>query len=72
MFEENKEQICKLLLPVLQSTRNLYDLIELEYSETETGHEVVFARFASGAIKHANVTADSGTAMIQDIIKQIV
>jgi hypothetical protein len=66
---ENKQEICDRLLSALQSTRDLYDLAELRYSrDTET----VTATFSSGYSKHANVACDSGIAMIQDIIKQIV
>lgn len=66
---ENKKKICDMLLPVLQETRNLHDLVDLEYDDTS---EIVFATFASGAVKRADVAMDSGTSMIRDIIKQIV
>ena len=66
---ENKKKICDMLLPVLQETRSLHDLIDLEYDDTS---ETVFATFASGAVKRADVAMDSGTSMIRDIIKQIV
>lgn len=66
---ENKKKICDMLLPVLQETRSLHDLIDLEYDDTS---ETVLATFASGAVKRADVAMDSGTSMIRDIIKQIV
>ena len=66
---EDKKKICELLLPALQATRNLYDLIGLIY---DPERELVIACFASGAVKKANVHMDSGTAMIRDIVKQIV
>lgn len=66
---ENKQRICDLLLPTLQATRNLEDLISLEYNaESET----VLATFSNGYTKRANVAMDSGTSMIRDIIEQIV
>ena len=68
-MEENKQKICDLLLPVLQATRNLYDLVSLVYDET---NETVKATFVTGYMKIANVAADSGTSMIRDIIGQIV
>ena len=68
-MREDKQKICDLLLPALQATRSLYDLQELEYSE---GRDLVYAKFESGYQKVVNVAMDSGTAMIQDIIKQIV
>jgi hypothetical protein len=65
---EDKKAICKALVPVLRMTRNLYDLKDLDYDpDTET----VTATFENGT-KTANVAMDSGTAMIRDIIGQIV
>ena len=68
-MRENKQEILNLLLPALQKTRNLYDLVELEYSDDR---ELVYAKFASGYTKVANVAMDSGTSMIRDVIAQIV
>lgn len=66
---EDKQKICDLLLPTLQATRNLYDLKSLEF---DPELEMVYATFTSGYMKRANVAMDSGTAMIRDIIAQIV
>lgn len=66
---EDKRAICKALLPVLQMTRNLSDLVSLEY---DTSREIVVATFDNGYTKRANVAMDSGTAMIKDILKQIL
>lgn len=68
---ENKQKICDLLLPALQATRNLHDLVSLHYVNAQS-REIVVAEFASGSTKIANVSMDSGTAMIQDIMSQIV
>lgn len=66
---EDKQRICSALAPLLRLTRNLYDLAYLHYDpETET----VKATFLNGHTKTANVALDSGTAMIRDIIQQIV
>ena len=65
---ENKQEILDLLLPALQKTRNLYDLKKLEYNESR---ELVYATSESGYQKVADVTADSGTSMIRDVIQQI-
>lgn len=67
--EEDKQAICKALIPVLRMTRNLCDLVDLYYDPED---EVVTATFATGYSKMANVACDSGTAMIRDIIQQIV
>ena len=66
---ENKKEIVALLLPVLQATRNLSDLIDLTFDEKA---ELVTATFSNGSKKLANVTMDSGTSLIRDIIGQIV
>ena len=69
---EDKAKICEILLPVLQRTSNLFDLVDLEYERLDRDVEIVTATFANGFQKRANVSIDSGTAMIVDIIKQIV
>lgn len=66
---EDKQKICDLLLPALRATNNLSDLEALEY---DADHERVHAIFTRGYQKIANVSMDTGTSMIRDIIKQIV
>ena len=68
-MKENKQEICNALLKTLQLTRSLYDLVNLQFDPEK---EVVIATFDNGYTKTANVACDSGTAMIRDIIKQIV
>ena len=68
---EDKQRICDLLLPALQATRDLYDLQKLEYSRIDEWEEIVTATFATGYEKRANVSMDSGVAMIRDICRQI-
>lgn len=68
---EDKAKICRALLPVLQMTRNLNDLMDLEYQKDEYDEKVV-ATFLSGCTKTAYVNMDSGTSMIRDIIRQII
>ena len=67
-MNENKSEIIRALLPVLQLTRNLEDLTDLDVS----GIEVVIATFRNGHRKVVDVTMDSGTAMIKDVSKGIV
>ena len=66
---ENKQKILDLLLPALKATNNLHDLEFLRYDDER---EEVIATFLNGWSKRANVAMDSGTAMIKDIITQIV
>lgn len=68
-MNEDKQKILDLLLPSLQATRNLHDLIGLDYDEES---ETVIATFNNGYQKRVNVAIDSGTAMICDVIRQIV
>ena len=56
-------------MPALQATRNLHDLKSLEYSEER---DLVYATFEGSYQKVVNVAMDSGTAMIRDVIGQIV
>lgn len=60
--------ICDRLLETLKLTRQLYDLIDLDYIE---GKELVVAHFEGGGKKEINVAMDSGIAMIRDIIRAI-
>ena len=71
-MRENKQEICSKLLDTLQNTRNLYDLVSLEYKRISEYEERVTAVFANWHQKVVNVSMDSGTAMIRDIIKQII
>lgn len=66
---EDKQKILDFLLPALQATRNLSDLAKLTY---DPKCETVTALLEGGGTKLTNVAMDSGTAMIKDIIRQIV
>lgn len=65
---ENKQLICDRFLECLYLTRQLYDLIDLDYIEEK---ELVVAHFEGGGKKEINVAMDSGIAMIRDIIRAI-
>ena len=67
-MNEDKQMILGLLLPALQATDNLHDLIDLKYDPIS---ETVTAYFPGGT-KVVSVAADSGTAMIVDVIRKIV
>lgn len=71
---ENKAEIVKAFLPVLQMTEYFNDLIDLEYRLKTDGKfesEKVVATFKNGCNKEANVTYDSGFAILKDILKQL-
>lgn len=72
-MNEDKRKICSLLLPVIQATFAGRDVVDLEYCDNEfTDDEYVRIRYASGCTKKVNVTLDSGTAMILDVIKGLL
>lgn len=68
---EDRRKICELLLKTLQATREFEALVSLEFKWYSPNFQIVTATFANGAEKLANVSMDSGVAMIRDILKQI-
>lgn len=69
---ENKQEICRLLLATLQATRGAGDLIALAYEKDPNGYdEIVTAVFKDGGRTEINVSMDSGTAMIRDIMRAL-
>ena len=69
-MEEDMQAICDLLLKTLQATRGGARLVNLIYA-VEPNKETVTAVFQSGGERKIDVTNDSGTAMIYDIMKHI-
>lgn len=67
---EDKQEICDLLCKALQATRGHYDLLQLAYEKAENGSETVSIIW-EGGFQTVNVSMDSGTAMIRDIMKNI-
>lgn len=65
-MEESKQMICRLLATLLSSTRQYHDLYAIVYdTETETAE----CYFINGGCRKVNVAADSGAAMIRDILR---
>ena len=67
-MEEKKGLITGILGELLKLTRQCEDLSRLEYRPGPV-EEVVIATFANGVEKVINVTADSGIALIKDVVK---
>lgn len=68
---DNKKLICLHLERALKNTRMFNeDLRAIEYKKIQDT-EVVDIILKNGYIQRVNVTADSGMAMISDIIKSI-
>ena len=68
---ENKQRICDLLFATLKETRQHMDLQSLYYEKLESGDEMVTVHWSAGGTVVVIVTADSGIAMIHDILKAI-
>lgn len=66
-FYEDKQAIRKLLLATLQKTRAYHDLKELR---DDPGCGTV-AEFENGGMRRINTIADSGIAMINDILAHL-
>ncbi len=69
-IHEDKPYICSFLLLVLHQTRNGQDIVGLDYEKQENEERVII-RYSSGGKKKVNVSMDSGTAMIRDIMNAI-
>ena len=67
---ENHQVICMLLCLTLRETRQYSDLESLDYAKKGEGRYVI-ARFVNGGYRKINVTADSGIAMIKDILEHL-
>lgn len=65
---ENKQIICSFFQGTLVRTERYKNLIDLRYEEREDG-EWVTATYSNGSKKVINVTADSGPAMLRDILR---
>lgn len=65
---EDKQKICDLLLVTLQATSNAADVTSLIHNKES---ETVTVTFLSGGKRVVNIAADSGTAMIRDIMANL-
>ena len=71
-YMENKQAILNKLLEAFKLTRQLEDLESLTYrTDLVEGLEIVEMKYRNGGTKRVNVTADSGVAMIEDIMKYV-
>ena len=69
---ENKELICRYLLWTLQKTRHLWSLQDLIYDvRRETVITVFQTEAGVSSTREINVEADSGIAMIRDVIRAL-
>ena len=69
-MEENKPEIVWDLCKLLRKTRHGSDISMMEYVKEECG-EYVLITFDGGFQKKINISADSGIAIIKDVLKNI-
>lgn len=67
---ENYQVICSLFFLTLRQTRQYDDLQSLRHVEKGSERYVV-AEFTNGVTRKITVTADSGIAMIKDILRNL-
>lgn len=65
-MHEDKRKIVAGIINVLRLTRAGYHIKHFEYSEEK---EIVTIMFESGNIKKVSIEADSGIAIIYDIVR---
>ena len=71
-MKENTFILCQRLLKLVQATKSGTNVIDIEYfdnGKTDDAH--VDITWASGYTKRVDVTADSGIAMIKDVLRHI-
>ena len=68
---ENKQMVLLYLRDALRYTRAGSDVLCLEHNKTESGCEMVIIHFKSGFTKTVDVTADSGLAVMKDVLKAL-
>jgi len=68
---EDKDRICQLLCATLKATRHCSDLRELRYEVDDDDEEYVAAIWESNRKTRVCVSADSGIAMIRDILRAL-
>ena len=71
VLREDKDLICKELAKLLKLTRNQSDLKALRYEILDNDEEIVTVEWEGGCRKVVDVSMDSGTAMIRDIMHAI-
>lgn len=69
---EDKEKICRLLFPVLRECVNTRDVTSLKYDKSK---DVVVARISiCGKMKDVfiDVSCESGSAMVIDVMRRLM
>ena len=69
-MSEDKQKICNLLCEALQATDNAADLVSITYIEDTQNTQHAKIQFMGGH-RIVNVSMDSGTSMIRDIVNNL-
>ena len=67
---EDKQEICNLLCETLAATRDHEEIQSIIYKK-EQNKEIAVVSYINGGSYVVNVSMDSGTAMIRDIMEAI-
>ena len=70
-FYENKEYVLQMLLATLKYTIAGVDIAEIRYEQISNGEEFAIIVFTNGSHKPVNITADSGLALMRDVLRAI-
>lgn len=70
-MKEDKQEILRKLLELLQATRNLGDIIALDLETVSNGlfAQYAVAKFPDDVNIWISITGDSGTAIIEDVMR---
>ncbi len=69
---EDKQKICDLLCKTLQATSNAWDVVSITYQvDDDSDTQTAIVEFQSGGKRYINVSWDSGTALIRDIMEHL-
>ena len=70
-FYENKETIIQLLLQALKFTVAGVDIEQIRYEQLTNGDEIAVIMYTNGYRQSVNISADSGLALMRDILRAI-
>lgn len=71
LFIEDKELILSWLFQTIRCTREGMNLVNIAYKQLEGDREQAILVYENGYRKAVNITADSGVAMIKDIMRAL-
>lgn len=70
-FYEDKQFIIAALYQALQYTRAGLDIEQIRYEQLNNGTELAIIIYYGGTHKPVDITADSGIAVMSDILRAI-